>query len=98
MVAILKSKAKVDRQISRVVPHLVDDGLLILQYPDDTIIFMELGIRKMHRGLKIVTGRRWKTDFKRNSVESLCVEFTESYQYNLASRVPLWWIAGPKHR
>jgi hypothetical protein len=24
-----------------VVPHLVDDGLLILQYVDDTLIFMD---------------------------------------------------------
>jgi hypothetical protein len=39
MLAILINRAKVDGQIDRVVPHVVDDGLSILQYADDTIIF-----------------------------------------------------------
>jgi hypothetical protein len=39
MLAILIKRAKDDGQISGVVPHLVDDGLSILQYADDTIIF-----------------------------------------------------------
>jgi hypothetical protein len=40
MLAILIKRAKEDEQISRVVPHLVDDGISILQYAD-TIIFMD---------------------------------------------------------
>jgi hypothetical protein len=39
MLAILIKKAKVEGQFDVVVPHLVDDGLSILQYADDTIIF-----------------------------------------------------------
>jgi hypothetical protein len=41
MLAILIKRAKTEGQIEGVVPHLVDDRLSILQYTDDTIIFME---------------------------------------------------------
>ena len=41
MLAILISRVKENGQISGMVLHLVDDGLLVLQYADDTIIFME---------------------------------------------------------
>ena len=41
MLAILIKRAKQESQISGVVPHLVDGGLLVLQYVDDTILFME---------------------------------------------------------
>jgi len=41
MLAILMNRAKVDGQISGVVPHLIDGGLSILQYTDDTILFMD---------------------------------------------------------
>jgi hypothetical protein len=41
MLALLINRAKVDGQIRGVLPHLVDDGLSILQYVDDTIIFID---------------------------------------------------------
>jgi hypothetical protein len=41
MLAILISKAKEAEQIKGVVLHLVDEGLSVLQYVDDTIIFMD---------------------------------------------------------
>ena len=41
MLAIIIERAKLDGQIVGVVPHLVDGGLSILQYADDTILFME---------------------------------------------------------
>lgn len=46
MLAILIKRAKVDGQVSGVVPHLVDDDLSILQYADDTILFMEHNLEK----------------------------------------------------
>jgi hypothetical protein len=46
MLAILINRAELDGQIDRVVPHLVDDGLSILQYVDDTIIFLDHGPSK----------------------------------------------------
>jgi hypothetical protein len=41
MLAIFIARAKEDGQIQGIIPHLVDDGLSILQCADDTIIFME---------------------------------------------------------
>lgn len=38
---VLINRAKEYGQLSGVVLHLVDGGLLILQYVDDTILFME---------------------------------------------------------
>jgi hypothetical protein len=38
MLAILVNKAKVEGQISGVIPQILDDGLSILQYADDTIL------------------------------------------------------------
>jgi hypothetical protein len=41
MLALLINRAKADGQIRGVLPHLVEDGLSILQYADDTIIFID---------------------------------------------------------
>src|SRR3954463_4940048 len=46
MLAIMIERAKLDAQIEGVVPHLVDGGLSILQYADDTILFMEHDLDK----------------------------------------------------
>jgi hypothetical protein len=46
-------RAKVDGLIEWVVPHLVDGGLSILQYADDTIIFTEHDLEKS-RNLKLI--------------------------------------------
>jgi hypothetical protein len=41
MLATLIFWAKSNGQIKGIVPHLVDDGLSILQYADDTILFLD---------------------------------------------------------
>jgi hypothetical protein len=46
MLAILIKRAKGDGQIAGVIPHLIDDELSILQYADDTILFMKHDIKK----------------------------------------------------
>jgi retron-type reverse transcriptase len=46
VLAMLIKRAKEEGQIVGVIPHLVDDGLSILQYADDTILFMEHDIDK----------------------------------------------------
>ena len=38
MFAVLIARTKAENQIEGVIPHLVDDGLSILQYADDTVI------------------------------------------------------------
>jgi hypothetical protein len=39
MLAIIINHAKGDGQVNGLIPHLVDGGVSILQYADDTIIF-----------------------------------------------------------
>jgi hypothetical protein len=46
MLAILIARAKEDGQIGGLVPHLVDGGISILQYTDDTILFIEHDLAK----------------------------------------------------
>jgi hypothetical protein len=41
MLAIFIEREKNNGDFSGVIPHLVDGGLSILQYDDDTILFME---------------------------------------------------------
>jgi hypothetical protein len=53
MLPILIKRAKLAGQINGVVPHLVDDGLSILQYTDDTIIFLDHDLEKA-KNLKIL--------------------------------------------
>jgi hypothetical protein len=51
MLAILIKIAKMDGQIDGVVPHLVDEGLLILQYADNNILFLEHDLEKAKKTL-----------------------------------------------
>jgi hypothetical protein len=53
MLAILIKRAKQNGQIQGVVPHLGDDRLSILQYADDTIIFMKDDMEKA-KNLKLL--------------------------------------------
>ena len=41
MLAILIGRAKNEGLVNGIIPHLVDDGLSILQYADDTVLFMD---------------------------------------------------------
>jgi hypothetical protein len=41
MLAIMINREKEDGQVSRLTPHLVDGGVSILQYANDTLIFIE---------------------------------------------------------
>jgi hypothetical protein len=44
--AILISRAKEDGQVEGLISHLVDGGVSIIQYADDTIIFMKHDLEK----------------------------------------------------
>ena len=46
MLIILIGRAKDAGQVGGLVPHLVDGGISILQYADDTIIFMKHHYKK----------------------------------------------------
>jgi len=46
MLAILIARAKEAGLVEGVLPHLIQDGLSILQYADDTVIFMSHDVKK----------------------------------------------------
>jgi hypothetical protein len=46
MLAIVIARAKEDGQVGGLIPHLVEGGVSILQYADDTILFLEHAIAK----------------------------------------------------
>jgi hypothetical protein len=49
ILAILINRAKGEGQILKVIPHLVDEGLSILQYADDTILFMKHNLEQVKK-------------------------------------------------
>ena len=53
ILALFINRAKADNQLKGVVPHLVEDGLSILQYADDTILFMEHNLEQA-QNLKLI--------------------------------------------
>jgi hypothetical protein len=53
MLAVLIERSKSQDQFNGLVPHLVEDGLSILQYADDTILFLEDDLEKA-KNLKLV--------------------------------------------
>jgi hypothetical protein len=53
VLAVLIERAKSQGFLDGLVPHLVEDGLSILQYADDTILFIEDDLEKA-KGLKLV--------------------------------------------
>ncbi|WVZ58599.1 hypothetical protein U9M48_008856 [Paspalum notatum var. saurae] len=66
MLAILINRAKEYGQVSGVVPHLIDGGLSILQYVDDTIIFMENYLEKAHNMKLLLCAFEQISDLKIN--------------------------------
>ena len=47
MLAILIARAKEDGHVGGLIPHLVEGGVSILQYVDDTILFLEHDLEKV---------------------------------------------------
>ena len=48
MLVLFIKRAKAEGLLSGVVPHLVEDGLPILQYADGTILFMDHNLEQAH--------------------------------------------------
>lgn len=46
MLVIILERAKEDNQVRGVVTHLIDGGLSILQYVDDTVILLDHDIEQ----------------------------------------------------
>ena len=87
MLAIILSRAKEEGQIKGVVTHLVENGLSILQYADDTVLFFDHDIEQA-KNLKLLLGTfeqlsGLKINFHKS--ELFCFgqakEFEEQYSY-----------------
>ena len=48
MLTIFINRVKAADQLSSVVPHLIDGGLSILQYADNTILFLDHNLEHAH--------------------------------------------------
>jgi hypothetical protein len=53
MLAILINRAKEEGQFDGIIPHMVDGGLLILQYMDNTVLSMDHDLDKA-KNLKLL--------------------------------------------
>src|SRR5438132_4841094 len=82
MLAILIARAKDDDQFRGVVPHLVDDGLSILQYADDTIIFTENNLEQANNMKLLLCAFEQLSGLKINfhKSELFCFENAKNFQ------------------
>jgi hypothetical protein len=80
MLAILINKAKADEQIVGVVPHLVDEGISILQYADDTIIFMDHDLYKAQNMILLLCAFEQASGLKINFHKSELVCFGQAQE------------------
>ncbi|WVZ53763.1 hypothetical protein U9M48_004664, partial [Paspalum notatum var. saurae] len=53
MLAIIINRTKSEGKVNGVIPYLVEDGLSILQYADDTVIFLDHDLEKA-RNMKVL--------------------------------------------
>jgi hypothetical protein len=74
MLAIMIKRAKVDGLIDGAFPHLVDGGISILQYADDTILFMEHDFEKARNRKLILSAFEQLSGLKINfhKIELFC--------------------------
>jgi hypothetical protein len=106
MLAILIARAKDNGQIGSLLPHLVEGGVSILQYADDTILFMEhdlehavnmkllLCIFEQLSGLKI--------NFHKSEIFCFGKAKDEEHQYKHimgceSGSLPIWYLGIPIH-
>jgi hypothetical protein len=78
MLAILLSRAKANNQFVGVVPHLVEEGISILQYADDTIVLMDHSLEHA-RNVKLIL-----TTFEQMPVLKINFHKSELICYGLA--------------
>ena len=83
MLAIIIARAKEDDQIKGIVPHLLEDGLSILQYADDTIIFMDHDIEQAKNMKLFLCTFEQLSGLKINfhKSEIFCFGQAEEYEY-----------------
>jgi hypothetical protein len=81
MLAVLINRAKGEGQISGVIPHLVDEGLSILQYADDTILFMDHNLEQAKNMKLLLSAFEQLSGLKINFHKSEIFCFGEAKDY-----------------
>ena len=83
MLAIIIARAKEDGQVKGVVPHLVEEGLSILQYAYDTIIFLDHDSDKAKNIKLLLCNFEQLSSLKINFHKSEIFCFGQAKQYEL---------------
>jgi hypothetical protein len=78
MLVIMIERAKNDGLIEGVIPHLVDGGLSILQYADDTILFMKHDLEKAQNLKSILSAFEQLSGLKINFYKSELFYFCDA--------------------
>ncbi|WVZ71439.1 hypothetical protein U9M48_020026 [Paspalum notatum var. saurae] len=81
MLSILIKRAKDDSQMRGIIPHLVDNGLSILQYADDTIIFIDHDLERAKNMKLLLCVFEQLSDLKINFHKSEIFCFGEAKHY-----------------
>lgn len=81
MLTILIQRAKNDGQIFGIIPHLVDDGLSILQHVDDTILFMDHDIEQAQNLKLLLNAFEQLSDLKINFHKSEIFCYGEAKEF-----------------
>jgi hypothetical protein len=81
MLVVLIKRAKTDGQIEGVIPHLVDDGLSILQYADAMILFMEHDLEKARNMKLLLSAFEELSDVKINFHKSEIFCFRQAKEF-----------------
>jgi hypothetical protein len=106
MLAIMIERAKNDGLIEGVIPHLIDGGLSILQYADDTILFMEHDLEKAQNLKLILLAFEQLSGLKINFHKSELFCFGEAQdEANVYASLfgcaqgqfPMWYLGIPIH-
>ena len=106
MLALLINRAKVDGQIRGIIPYLLDDGLSILQYADDTIIFFDHDLEQA-KNLKLLLCAfkqlsRLKINFHKSEIfcydaaKEMEESYTDLFSCN-AGEYPFRYLGIPMH-
>jgi hypothetical protein len=66
MLAVLFARAKEEHQLNGIVPHLIDGGLSILQYADDTVVFLDHNLKHARNVKLLLTAFEQMTGLKIN--------------------------------
>ena len=81
MLTLLINRAKANDQVHGVVPRLIEGGLSILQYADDTILFMDHNLEQAQNIKNILCAFEQLSDLKINFHKSEIFYFGEAKNY-----------------